>query len=144
MMRKISSFLFIVTLIMLVVSCQTKDIVKEKGELTRIDVQRLFPMETYGETVMITKPESIEALKAIFENVRWNPNLEVKLSRGPDVKAILFYRYDKNMPERLYEYRIWFDKETATIISDVQEEGYGELDKKHAEILKAEILSVFE
>jgi hypothetical protein len=133
-----------VALTMLVVSCQTKDHVKEKGELTRIDVQRLFPMETYGETVMITKPEAIEALKAIFENVRWNPNLEVKLSRGPDVKAILFYRYDKNMPERLYEYRIWFYKETATIISDLREEGYGELDKEHAEVLRAELMGVLE
>jgi hypothetical protein len=142
-MKKISASIciFIFTLL---VSCSTQDPVLKKGELTRIDVQRLFPFETYGEASMITKPESIELLKEVFDSVKWEPNTDVKLSRGPDVKATLFYLYDKNMPERLYEYRIWFNKEMATIISDSRKEGYGELDKDHSAILKAEMLSILE
>lgn len=46
-----------------------------------------------------------------------------------DVLAILSYIYDKNMPERLYEYRIWFNvNDTGTFISNNEKEGYGMLD----------------
>lgn len=41
------------------------------------------------------------------------------------------------MPERLYEYRIWFEESNvATIINGIENEGYGKLDKEYAQILK--------
>ena len=57
-------------------------------------------------------------------------------SRGL-TRARLFFSFDKNMPERLVEYFIWFNpgNKTATII-DRDEHAYGSLDKKNAEILK--------
>lgn len=48
-----------------------------------------------------------------------------------------FYTYDENMPERLYEYKIWFEEnDTVTIISNKEDEGYGRLDKENAQNLQ--------
>lgn len=46
------------------------------------------------------------------------------------------------MPERLYQYRIWFEGETATIISEKENEGYGRLtDEEQVDLLESELLS---
>lgn len=70
--------------------------------------------------------------------MNWQPNAEPKMSREPDVEAAFFYTFEKNMPERLVNYQIWFNQgnDTATIISDYQNEGFGTLDKGNAESLK--------
>ncbi|MFY3791627.1 hypothetical protein ACOQFO_08005 [Ureibacillus sp. MALMAid1270] len=70
--------------------------------------------------------------------MNWQPNAEPKMSREPDVEAVFFYNFDENMPERLVNYQIWFNQgnDTATIISDHANEGFGTLDKGNAESLK--------
>lgn len=112
------------------------------NQLTRVDVEVVKADENYEEAVMITDEETIERLRKIFKQVEWEPNAEPKMARMEDVKATLFFEYDKNMPERLFEYKIWFNQrnDTATIISNNEKEGLGTLDKDHAQTLKKILL----
>jgi hypothetical protein len=108
------------------------------NQLTRVDVEIVKEDGNYGEAEMITDEESIEELRKTFKQIKWEPNVEPKMARKEDVKATLFFRYDVNMPERLFEYEIWFNEsnDTATIISNNEEEGYGTLDKDNARALE--------
>jgi hypothetical protein len=138
-MKKIINFTFLFVFMTLLVGCMGE----EKGQLTRVDVQKINPDGDYGDVVMITDNESIELLRTAFEKVNWEPDIVPNMARKADVKATLFFEFDKNMPERLSEYEIWFNKnaDTATIISNNEKEGYGELDKDNAGILKSELLN---
>lgn len=109
----------------------------ENGQLTRVDVQKVDTEGNYEEAVWITDTESINRLNHSFEKVKWEPGVEAQMARKEDVLATLFYTFDENMPEKLFEYRIWFNSNgTATIISDRENEGYGTLDKEGAVQLK--------
>jgi hypothetical protein len=138
-MKKIINFTFLFVFMTLMVGCMGE----EKGQITRVDVQKINPFGNYGDVVMITDNESIELLRTAFEKVNWEPDIVPNMARKADVKATLFYEFDKNMPERLYEYEIWFNEhaDSATIISNNEKEGYGELDKDNADILKSELLN---
>ena len=111
-------------------------------QLTRVDVEVVKADESYEEAVMITDEETIDVVRNIFKEIQWEPNAEPKMARMEDVKATLFFEYDKNMPERLFEYEIWFNQrnDTATIISNNEKEGFGTLDKDHAQTLKKILL----
>ncbi|WP_066300134.1 hypothetical protein [Bacillus sp. FJAT-29937] len=114
----------------------------QEEQLTRIDVQKVNEEGMYEEEIIISDKETINLLRNSFEKVKWEPNTKAEMSRKEDVLAILFYTYDENMPERLYEYRIWFNpNETSTIISNNDIEGYGTLDDKHSKIIKNVFLS---
>ena len=108
------------------------------NQLTRVDVEVGKGDESYEEAVMITDEETIDVLRKIFKEIQWEPNAEPKMARMEDVKATLFFEYDKNMPERLVEYEIWFNQSngTATIMSNNEIEGFGTLDKDHAQTLE--------
>lgn len=108
------------------------------NQLTRVDVEVVKADESYEESVMITDEETIDVLRKSFKKVKWEPNVEPKMARKEDVKATLFFKYDENMPERLFEYKIWFNQsnDTATIMSNHVKEGYGTLDKDHAQVLE--------
>ena len=75
--------------------------------------------------------------------MKWQPNAEPKMVRNEDVKATLFFKYDENMPERLFVYQIWFIQSngTATIISNNEKEGLGTLDKENAQELETIFLN---
>jgi hypothetical protein len=107
-------------------------------QLTRIDVEVVKADESYEEAFMITDKETIDVLRNSIKKVKWEPNAEPKMARKEDVKATLFFKYDKNIPERIYEYQIWFNQsnDNATIISTNEKEGYGTLDKENTQILK--------
>ncbi|MFC0273702.1 hypothetical protein ACFFIX_20135 [Metabacillus herbersteinensis] len=129
-MKKIMmSFAFISVFIFLLVGCTTEG----KGELTRMD---MF-IENQGDTHIQDK-DTLDLLENLSEQVKWEPNKVPSMAREAEVKAIFFYEVEKNMPERLYEYEIWFNEDagTATIISNDEKEGYGELDKDNAKALK--------
>ncbi|KZO00492.1 hypothetical protein [Pseudobacillus badius] len=124
---------------MLLIGCINKDPEKVNlNQLTRVDVQVVKTDESYGETVTITDKKTVDNLKKVFKKVKWEPNIEPKIVRKEDVKATLFFEYDQNMPERLFEYEIWFnqDNNTAMIISNNEKEGFGTLDKNNAKKLK--------
>lgn len=107
-------------------------------QLTRVDVEVIKEDDSYEESVMITDEYTVDALRKAFKQINWDPNVEPKMVRKEDAKATLFFKYDKNMPERLFEYQIWFNQSnnTATIISNNEKEGYGTLGKEHARTLE--------
>ena len=124
--------IIIIVAAMFLVACSEQS----KGELTRIDVSSLF--EDKDIEYHIQLKEELTIVENVFQKVSWQPNAEPKMSREPDVEAVFFYTVDENMPERLVNYQIWFiqENDTATIISDYQNEGFGTLDKGNAESLK--------
>ncbi|MEB2492167.1 hypothetical protein SOP93_13440 [Peribacillus frigoritolerans] len=137
-MKKIINFTSLFVFMVLLVGC----IGEEKGQLSRVDVQKIDTEGKYENVVMITDRESIELLRQAFEQIKWDDKV-VKMARKPDVEATLFYTFDENKPERLYEYEIWFNESsgTATIISNNENESYGELDKDNAQVLKNNFLN---
>lgn len=112
-------------------------------QLTRIDIEEVNSDGSYEESVMITEEKTLEIIRKIFKQIKWEPNVESKMAREKDVKATLFYKYDENMPERLFDYQIWFNQnnETATIISNNEKEGYGNLDTENAQALENILLN---
>jgi hypothetical protein len=138
MMKKIINFTSLFVFMVLLVGC----IGEEKGHLSRIVVQKIDKEGNYEDVVMITDRESIELLRQDFEQIKWDDKV-VKMARKPDVEVTLFYTFDENKPERLYEYEIWFNESagTATIISNNENESYGELDKDNAQALKSNYLN---
>ncbi|RKL64877.1 hypothetical protein CR203_23945 [Salipaludibacillus neizhouensis] len=141
-MKKTMSVIFLFT-IMLLAACSGQ----EEGVLTRVDVQKVDKEGDYEEVVMITDNESIELLKKAFEDIKWSPYTVINMARKANVKATLFLEFDENMPERLYEYEIWFNESAgagagaAEIVSNNEKEGYGELDKENTNILRKNLLN---
>ncbi|MCU6603482.1 hypothetical protein [Peribacillus frigoritolerans] len=137
-MKKIINFTSLFVFMVLLVGC----IGEEKGQLSRVDVQKIDTEGKYENVVMITDSETIELLRQAFEQIKWDDKM-VKMARKPDVEATLFYTFDENKPERLYEHEIWFNESsgTATIISNNENESYGELDKDNAQALKNNFLN---
>ena len=102
-MKRIMSIILLFAIILLV-ACSGR----EKGELTRLNAQKVDTEGKYEEVVMITDNESIDLLKKALKQIKWD-NRVVNMARKSDVKATLFYTFDENMPERLVEYEIWFN-----------------------------------
>lgn len=131
-MGRIIGITIFFVLAIILAACSEKEV-----ELTRIDIQGVNDKENYGDGVPIVDPEKLDLIKKSLENVKWEPNVQAEMARKEDVLVTLFYTIDKNMPERLYEYRIWFeDNETATLISNKESEGYGRLDRENTQNLK--------
>lgn len=130
--------IFIIS-VMLLIGCTNKAPNEyDLNQLTIVDVEVVKADESYEEALMITDEETVDVLRNAFEKVKWEPNAEPKMARKEDVKVTLFFKYDENMPERLFEYQIWFNQsnDTATIISNNVKEGYGTLDKENAKTLE--------
>lgn len=126
-------FIFLITLI----EC-SNEVPKEfdLNQLTRVDVQ-IFTGENSDNEKIIAEDEDIKFLREIFAKIKWEENVKAEMARKEDVKATLFFTFDKNMPERLFEYFIWFNQgnESATII-DREKNALGTLDKEDALKLK--------
>ncbi|NBI28207.1 hypothetical protein [Chengkuizengella marina] len=90
---------------------------------------------------MITDPATLDVLKEVLGDIKWNPNIEVNIGQE-EVKANFFYRYDKNMPERIVKYRMWFNEYgEVNILSNLKYENYGKLSGKHAQELKRLVIN---
>lgn len=104
--------------------------------LTRVDVQT-FTGENNESELIITEEEKIKTLREVFARIEWEQNVKAEISRKEDVKTTLFFTFDKNMPERLFEYSIWFDQgEASAIIIDKEKNAIGTLNKEDAQTLK--------
>lgn len=110
-------------------------------ELTRIDVQKIsVEGKNDGEEEIIALKERLKKIQQAFDKIKWSPNTKPEMARKEDIIATFFIQEEKNMPETLYHYRIWFEGETATIISDKENEGYGRLtDKEMVKALESEL-----
>ena len=119
-----------------------KEVIEEEGELTRVDVQKVIVKRNSEDVVTIIDPEKLDMIKKSLGNVKWEPNVKAEMAREEDLLVTMFHSYDKNMPERLYEYRIWFEENgTATIISNKETEGYGRLDRENTQNLENALLN---
>lgn len=104
---------------------------EDVGELTRVDV---FKMN--DEEMIIADQETINVLNQAFEQIEWEQNVKAEMSRKEDVKVVLFMEVDKNMPESLVEYYIWFEGNgTATIINR-NDNSHGKLGEESTSVLK--------
>lgn len=116
----------------ILVACSEKE-----EQLSRVDVKKVNEKGNYEDVILITDKEQIVLISNILERVSWEPNADVELSRKEDVLANLLYTFEKNKPEKLYEYKFWFNKnETTTIINTNEKERYGTLDKENSQSLK--------
>lgn len=117
--------------VVLLVGC-TKNETIEK--LTRVDVFKVTVDGNYADEIIIADLNKIDELSLAFDRIEWERNVKAEMSRREDVKAVLFWEDDVNMPERLEEYKIWFEGNgTSTIIEG---DSYGRLDKEGTSILK--------
>lgn len=87
---------------------------------------------TYSDTEIVTDKKKLEKIERFFSKIKWEENVAVKSKRIADIKATLFYEEEKNMPEKLYEYEIWFhnDINKAVLIGDNDKQSYAMLNEK--------------
>ncbi|WP_096153275.1 MULTISPECIES: hypothetical protein [Bacillus] len=112
---------------------------KTPTDTTEINWQQLTRVDYHdyeGSEVIIVEEEQLSKLVNVFESVFWQQNVMVKMSREEEGKITLFVQKDKNMPERLYEYYIWFNIDGSAEVVDRENSAYGKLDKENTEILK--------
>ena len=111
------------------------------SQLTRVDVQEINSDQSFGDDETIADKETVNLLWKAFEEINWEQNIKSEMSRIEDVEATLFFDFDKNMPERLVVYSIWFNQSTETSTIIVRDENlYGSLDKENTKILKENFL----
>ncbi|MDM5233554.1 hypothetical protein [Lysinibacillus pakistanensis] len=131
-MKKFRGMILVGLLGIILSACSDKE-----DQLTRIDVQKVNEEGNYEDIQIIADKEKINFVEKSLDNVRWEPQTEVNLLKKEDALVTAFYTYDENMPERLNEYKIWFEEnDTVTIISNKEDEGYGRLDKENAQNLQ--------
>lgn len=128
---------FLLFIGMIMVACSEKE---EEKRLTRVDVQTVDEEGNYGEVYKITDQDKVDLISNILENVSWEPKTKVEMARSEDLIATLCYSMKEDKSEKVYEYRIWFNKEISTIISDNEKEGYGKLNKENSQNLKDVLL----
>jgi len=130
----------VVLLLILSSGCHSLNIQK----LTRINFQlseSLSDSET--EIWMVLEEESLKEIERAFNEIKWEPDSEIQMSKKEDVHVTLFWEDDRAMPELLADYKIWFndDDQTAIITSEREDEKYGELDEEKTELFKREFLN---
>jgi hypothetical protein len=135
-MRRITTGILV--LVLFIAGCSASF----ESELTRIDVQKLSEEGMKDrEEIIIASNERLIKIQQAFEEIKWSPKTKAEMARKEDVLATFFIQEEKNMPERLYHYRIWFEGENATIISEKENEGYGRLtNKEQVGILESQFL----
>lgn len=113
----------------------------EWNQLNRVDVQK-FTGENSSTEIIIAEEEEIIILRELFARIEWEQNVKAEMVQKEDVKATLFFKYDKNMPERLFEYFIWFNQDdTKATIIDREKQALGILDREDTQALKASLMN---
>ena len=91
----------------------------------------------YGEESIISDKKTLNQLASIFDEIKWEKGTIPSMARKGDVKAVLFYEVEKDMPEKLYEYEIWFNENgKAEFLGSDKDESYGTLNKDKSKLLK--------
>ncbi|MEN2766983.1 hypothetical protein [Ornithinibacillus xuwenensis] len=127
-MKKTVIFLFILTLL----GCSQLDETKSKDMkfLSRIDIAFLN-----GEQRMILDNAVINQIRPMIQEIKWENQNNIPIRNKAAAQITLFYLFDKNMPERLETYVIWF-KQTGAILYNQEEDLYGKLDQNQSNVLK--------
>ena len=51
------------------------------NQLTRVDIEVVKADESYEEAIMITDEETVDELRKIFKQIKWEPNVEPKMAK---------------------------------------------------------------
>jgi hypothetical protein len=94
------------------------------GELTRIDI---FEKGKEQESILVDE-ELINSIEEKMSQIEWVPNMKPEMEREPDAEADFFFTEDKNEPETITTYHIWFNGKNAEILSNDKREGFGRLE----------------
>jgi uncharacterized protein YcfL len=120
-------FVFAFILSFFIIGCSNND-----EKLTRVEFQQLYSENSYKEPLMILDQHTLEELTAIFNQIKWEQQIKAEMAREEDLKATLFVEKNKNLPEQLIEYLIWFNADgSATIINRMDHE-LGSLENKES------------
>lgn len=120
-------FVFAFILSIFIIGCSNND-----EKLTRVEFQQLYSENSYKEPLMILDQHTLEELTAIFNQIKWEQQIKAEMAREEDLKATLFVEKNKNLPEQLIEYLIWFNADgSATIINRMDHE-LGSLENKES------------
>lgn len=137
-MKFIIKHFFIISLMMFVLLGCSNAV---SPTLTRVYFEITNPEAESKGTWMILDEQSLSDIDQAFKEINWEPNKMPSMFREEDVQVTLWWETDKNMPERLYEYRIWFNADnTATIIGESDKEGYGHLSQDQTLVLQELLL----
>ncbi|MBG9588539.1 hypothetical protein [Cytobacillus firmus] len=120
--------------ILLLIGC-SKDASNEFDlkQLTRVEISE----EKSEQDFIITEKEKIKSLRKIISRIEWERDIKPQMAEKEDMIATLFFTYDKNMPERLTEYSIWFsEKDGSAAIFHREKNALGTLDKKNGQALR--------
>jgi len=142
-MKKILMNLSMFTIFLITLIGCSNDVPKEfdLNQLTRVDIQ-IFADEQSDNEIIISEEEKIKTLREVFAKIEWELKVKAKMARKEDVKATLFFTFDKNMPEKLFEYFIWFNQGDASVtIIDREKNALGTLEKEDAQTLKDILLN---
>lgn len=104
-------------------------------QLTRVDIQEAIP-QSETDFSIIMEEKDLDIIRETFKEVQWEPGAMVDIRPDRKVEAVFFYTYEKNMPERLFEYQVYLKEGYISLQSEKQEEGYGTLNKEQGEKLK--------
>ncbi|MCM3089847.1 hypothetical protein M3588_02080 [Cytobacillus sp. AMY 15.2] len=132
-MKKNPSILSII-IILLLCAC-SKDASNEfdLDQLTRVDIIE----EKSGQEFIITEEEKIKSFRNLISKVEWELDIKPQMAEKEDMTATLFFTHDKNMPERLTEYSLWFGKKDGTVVIYHKEKNaLGTLDEENTRALR--------
>lgn len=109
----------------------------KEGTLEWIDVEKK-DMQALEHKIL--EKDQLKQIEEMMERVKWE-EAKVEMARKEDVKLTFYYEFDPNMPERLEEYMIWFNKGNTAELVDPNKHRYGKLNKEDTQKLKAAIKS---
>lgn len=112
----------------------------DEKELVRVDFTLVDAEGNHGDTKMITEEDEVEMLKVVFDAVEWEEAVP-DMARREDMNATLFYKIDKNSPEELAEYLIWFNENGKTEVVYEAESSYGVINQEATTALKELMIS---
>ncbi|MDT0163323.1 MULTISPECIES: hypothetical protein [Bacillus] len=101
------------------------------GELTRIDI-----IEKGKEKEHIQVDEELINIEKKMSQIEWVPNMKPEMERELDAEAHFFFTEDKNEPETIATYHIWFNGKNAEILSNDKREGFGRLENGSDDLKK--------
>ena len=104
------------------------------NNLSRVDVEKASS-DSPDNNETISEEEDLKVLRKAFKVIN-KENAKIKMSREEDVKVSLFFEYDKNNPEIIVEYLIWFESNGTAKIIEKDKNIYGKLDKENAQVIK--------
>jgi len=103
--------------------------------LIRVNVQEFSAegTEDVNSEVIISEDKKLNELENLINNIEWEENSNNNLNDTKFVKATFFYEHDKNKPELLVEYNIFFDeRDNSILVHDKDSKKYGIVDKTNA------------